>query len=294
MNRPIGLNEKPQTKRHKAPISLRIIQGTIRSLELVAPNLAFLMAWRLFCTPIRHRRPEREHLAFNSAHTHHLPVDRFRIQVYQWGPAEAPAILFVHGWSGRGTQVSEMLPELLDAGYQVIAFDAPAHGLSDGKTTNLLDMVNAIRALVERFSITAAIGHSFGGVAMHYLARQYDSWRKIVTISTPMEGEFILTDFMQKIGGSARTAKRIRRYIEDRFDVQFNSIFPIAPTTQSIHPGWLIVHDHDDREVPIGQAHLARNHPDLSGIIETKGLGHSRILRDAPTIRQTIAWLKSD
>lgn len=39
----------------------------------------------------------------------------------------------VHGWSGRGTQMSKIAEALVEQGYRIISFDAPAHGKADGK-----------------------------------------------------------------------------------------------------------------------------------------------------------------
>jgi pimeloyl-ACP methyl ester carboxylesterase len=54
--------------------------------------------------------------------------------------------------------------------------------------------------------------------------------------------------------------------------------------------GLLVVHDREDREVPIRHAdRLAAAWPNAR-LVATDGLGHRRILRDAAVIAETVAF----
>jgi alpha-beta hydrolase superfamily lysophospholipase len=56
---------------------------------------------------------------------------------------------------------------LVKKGYEVIAFDAPAHGDSSGKTANAFQYRDAIKAVYEKFGpMHSFIAHSFGGLAL--------------------------------------------------------------------------------------------------------------------------------
>lgn len=295
MNRPIGLAaeaKKKKRNKRKTPVSLRIIRSTMKTLEKVSPKLATFVAWRLFCTPFRHKIPEREKAAHQSAQKSTLGIGHLSICTYRWGHPADPMVLFMHGWSGRATQVSSMLPHLLDAGYQVLAIDAPAHGQSDGKTTNILELVQVVEHLGHQFPLVAAIGHSFGGVALHYSSRNAILFSKLVTISSPMESTFILQDFMEKIGGTPALAQRIREYVRNKFNMEFDAVSPLYPDAWSVYPDWLIVHDNDDRDVPVNQAHAVKNHPLKPQQVFTSGLGHYRILRDDHVSQVIIDWLR--
>jgi pimeloyl-ACP methyl ester carboxylesterase len=53
------------------------------------------------------------------------------VAVYRWGKADR-RILLVHGWGGKAAQFFSFVGPLLESGFEVIGFDAPAHGLSSG------------------------------------------------------------------------------------------------------------------------------------------------------------------
>lgn len=91
------------------------------------------------------------------------------VRVVESGPAKDDAVLLVHGWAGSIYSFAETIPALAAAGYRVIAFDLPGHGLSDKPlnpemytTATLCDAVLGVvgAAGVKRF---AFVGHSMGG-----------------------------------------------------------------------------------------------------------------------------------
>ena len=82
--------------------------------------------------------------------------------VTSWGSG-SPAVLLLHGWGGSRAQMTGFVNPLLAAGYRVVTFDQPAHGESDGKTTNILEIAPALGALAARAgNFHAIVAHSFG------------------------------------------------------------------------------------------------------------------------------------
>src|SRR5215468_3962485 len=68
-----------------------------------------------------------------------VTVGGHTVAVWQAGPAAAPAVLLVHGWGGRGTQMGTFVAPLLAAGYRVMWFDQPGHGESGRGAVGLPD-----------------------------------------------------------------------------------------------------------------------------------------------------------
>ena len=66
------------------------------------------------------------------------------IAMWRWGSRDAPAVLLAHGWGGNAAQMRPFVFPLLQAGYRVIAYDQPAHGVSDGKLTGLPDFADVL------------------------------------------------------------------------------------------------------------------------------------------------------
>ena len=79
-------------------------------------------------------------------------------QVKVWKTGDGPAILFAHGWNGRGAQFCHFFQPFIDAGYSVIYYDAPAHGESDGDMTNYLEMTACLDLILKADFGTPIVG----------------------------------------------------------------------------------------------------------------------------------------
>ena len=93
-----------------------------------------------------------------------------------WGPKEAQAIVFHHGWPLSADDWDNQLLYFLDHGYRVIAHDRRGHGRSDQTWTGnemdtyAADVVELAAALDLRSAVH--VGHSTGGGEVaHYVAR---------------------------------------------------------------------------------------------------------------------------
>ena len=100
----------------------------------------------------------------------YVPIgNQITLRVIESGPAREDVVFLAHGWGGSVYTFAELIPALATAGYRVISFDLPGHGLSDKPvdertyTTRIFsDAVLAVADAVgaRRF---AFIGHSLGG-----------------------------------------------------------------------------------------------------------------------------------
>ena len=90
------------------------------------------------------------------------------LAVTTWGD-QGPAVLLMHGWGGSRAQMTGFVDPLLSAGYRVVAYDQPAHGESDGKITNILEMTPTMDLIASREGkFDAIIAHSFGTLITSY------------------------------------------------------------------------------------------------------------------------------
>jgi predicted alpha/beta-fold hydrolase len=81
-------------------------------------------------------------------------------RIAYWVSGTGPTVLFVHGWGSYGAQFSKMINAFYSAGYQVIWFDAPAHGLSSGWQTNIFEIQECISSLQAKYGhFEMVIGH---------------------------------------------------------------------------------------------------------------------------------------
>ena len=70
-------------------------------------------------------------------------------------------MLLAHGWGGYAAQMRGFVPHLLRAGFRVIAYDQPAHGLSEGKLTGLPDFAGALAAVAAHHGNVRACDRAF-------------------------------------------------------------------------------------------------------------------------------------
>ena len=82
------------------------------------------------------------------AKTEWITFNAIEIPVYRWG--EGPSVLCVHGWGGHSGQFTPMMKALVEKGFQVIAFDAPAHGAAAGKRTDLTEFSGIIEQIIKK------------------------------------------------------------------------------------------------------------------------------------------------
>ncbi len=81
--------------------------------------------------------------------------------------ANGQKILIAHGFSSYSYKFEKYVQPLLKDGFEVVAFDAPAHGLSEGKMINALIYKRFLQLLEEKHGpINGFIAHSLGGLAV--------------------------------------------------------------------------------------------------------------------------------
>lgn len=265
---------------------------------MVSQDLGCSLAERLFTSPRRHPRPERERAILASGRPFTVDVRlrsprwngaRTRVAAWRWG--HGPSVLLVHGWEGRGSQLGAFVEPLVAAGLSVVAFDAPAHGDSAGRRLYLTDHADAITDVAATVGpLHATIAHSFGAAAT-LLAHSRGGVDASCNI---MVAPNVLID-----DAVARFAKLIALDEEERDGLEHaltvhSGIGPRALGLGRLvgkrDAGLLVLHDRDDREVPLVHGErLAAVWPNAR-LVTTDGLGHRRILRDDLVIAETVAF----
>lgn len=263
-------------------------------MERLFPAIANRFFAYLFFTPIGYPTPEKELKSEDFAEKFVLSVDGIRIQCYRWGEG-FKTVLIVHGWAGRATQLRRFVKPFLKEGYQIVGFDGPAHGRSSGKSTNLNEFLNVIRALHNRFkNIDGIIAHSFGGVASLYAISEGLPVRNLVTIASPTIADEIINTYLKALGGSAKTGQAFKKFVIRKYGRPFEEyssqvFIKRVPADFNL----LLVHDEDDQEVSMEHPHeLIKIFP-RAQLYKTSGLGHTRILRNDEVIRTVVTFIHS-
>lgn len=258
--------------------------------RLLFPELATAWAERLFLTPPP--RDAASALGLLDARDGVLSHRGRLIGTWRWGPDEAPAVLLAHGWGGCAAQLHAFVQPLARAGYRVIAYDQPAHGVSEGRLTGLPDFADVFCAVAAHSGgVRAAIGHSLGATAAALaLARRSVQLEKLVLIGPPSD----LVGYSRRFARWHWMPERLRRSmqgaIEERYGLRWDEL-ELARLAPRVEAQALVVHDRDDRQVPWKQGAAFVQHWPRAKMVTTRGLGHTRILRDDAVIEAAAAFV---
>lgn len=274
-------------------LSSRLLRAGFRHIGPYLPGLAGRWAYRLWFSTRRSPEPPRETHWRMQARSDRLPWRDTALARYSWGAPDAPTVLLIHGWNGRGTQLGAFVEPLLHAGYRVETFDAPGHGRSPGSCTNIFEYADAIQTLAQASApVAGAIAHSFGVPATARAVQQGLQLPRLVAIAAPASAEFLLRRFAHLLGIPDSVIAAMRARIERNFGMDiFARLSTEAMLAGQSLPG-LIIHDRGDRDVP--GTHAERLHQAWPGVqlLLTEGLGHRRILRDQTVIAAAVGFLR--
>ena len=272
------------------PLPLRILRAVYPVLEKTIPGIAFQIAFRLFFTPIRYATPNRELPIQEKAKKFTAKIKGKRTQFYSWGDEQNPLAIVVHGWMGRASQFYKLVDSFLARNYHVVGFDGPAHGASAGRATNIMEFAEAINIISEKFGpIHCAMGHSFGGITILNAIERGTSIDNVILIATPTIAGDLIKQFEEKINASPATGERFLKEVNNRYGISFEYM-SASEIIKRINPqNLLLVHDENDRDVPIAHARLMKELYPEAQTIFTDGLGHTRILRNDMVINRIIA-----
>lgn len=267
----------------------RILRFLVVPLGRLAPRLAARLLERLFSTPPRRPLDAAEREWGAGGRSERLLVGERSVVVTTWG-TPGPVALLAHGWGGRGVQLGAFVRPLLDAGFQVVAFDAPAHGATAGRRTNLLELAAALAAVARRYPPRAVVAHSVGAVAATLAMADGLRPERAVFLAPADDPWTFLERAASHLGLSRAIAQRVRSDLERRF-----ALAPIQLVASQRAPGLgtalLAFHDATDREVAHADgARLVAAWPGAR-LETTRGLGHRRILTDPEVVAAAVEFL---
>ena len=147
-------------------LALSYIRAKFKLLSSISKKKAAEKAFELFCTPqSRKKRPlpkiveQAEKLQFS--------LEGIQIRGWRWNHPAGRKVLILHGFESTATNFDRYIRPLVKKGYEVMAFDAPAHGRSGGKKINAPLYKRMIREIDKRYGpIQSWMAHSFGGLAV--------------------------------------------------------------------------------------------------------------------------------
>jgi pimeloyl-ACP methyl ester carboxylesterase len=279
-------------KRAVEALAVGSVRLGLAAASRVSPALAADWAMDLFFTP-RGRRGSRRVEAFLSAgRRFDVAVDGGRVAGWSWG--HGPSVYLVHGWAGVGGQLAAFGQALLANGYRVVTFDAPGHGVSEGRRSSIVHFAKALRAVADREGEPhAVIAHSLGAAATLRALTQGLASERVVFVG-PTGGPRDWSERFRARLGLSREVMTLMRERSERWLGASWSDFDVPKLAQGQSAALLVLHDRDDRDVPWSDgAAIAGSWPGAT-LVTTRGLGHTRILRDDRVVEQAVAFVKGE
>jgi pimeloyl-ACP methyl ester carboxylesterase len=177
---------------------------------------------------------------------------------------------------------------LLQAGYRVVAFDQPAHGLSEGRLTALPDFSDVlVEVAASHGRVVAAVGHSLGAAGLALAHARGLSLQRVVLVSPPSDVIAYSRRFARWNWIPERVRQAMQVATEERYGVRWAEL-SIERLAKGLQAAALVVHDRDDRGVPYAQgARIARAWSNAR-LLSTSGLGHLGVL-DSERVTQAAA-----
>ena len=274
------------------PLALRLLRTGIRGVGVVSPQLAGCWVYSLWFTTHRFAEPKRETHWREQAQQFNLPHKYGPLAMYSWGAG--PAVLLVHGWNGRGTQMGGLAIALAKAGYHAIAFDAPGHGRTPGNSSTIFRIMDAVAVIADEFGpLKGVVTHSFGAMVIARALRTQLSAERIVCINPAAQLDFLVESFCQTLAIKPSTRKAFMQKLENHYGSDIGRQISAEANVAGISVPALIIHDVDDSEVPWQQGQRLANAWPYARFLQTQGLGHTRSLRAKKTIQAAVEFINA-
>lgn len=284
----------------RAPAPVRF---TLRTLEAVTPWIGAVLAeqlwFRLPPTPAPERRARH---APEGGEPFTVRWAGGSVQGVTYGPAGERTAYLVHGWGGWWQQLGGHVPALLDAGYRVVAYDAPSHGDSapgrlGRRRSTVIEMAQAYGAVAGvHGSPHLVVAHSIGAVAV-LRAGDVPPAAGYAFLAPASTFDDMVRHFARLLDLGPRSRQILLERVERRIGAQLATFDATVlagellarvgaggGAADSRVPALLSVHDPEDAETTAqGSAGLVRDWPGAE-LVLVEGLGHRRLLWDMDVV----------
>jgi pimeloyl-ACP methyl ester carboxylesterase len=258
------------------------------TLARAAPRTAERQAAFLFCLPRRLKHHDVPAIP-DEAKKHLVRSGSKRIASWTWGAGSR--VLLAHGWEGSGRDMVPMATALVERGRSVTLFDMPAHGRSEGRTTTLPEMADAVGAVARATGTPDAIvGHSLGAAAAVLALRDGLGASAAALLAPVAEPWLFLRRLADLLAFSEARYDGLVAQIQARAGIAIHAIDG-ATAARSLTARALILHDPADRQVPFSQGEALANAWRGANLHRMQGLGHRRLLYDPQAVMRVVAHL---
>lgn len=274
-------------------IAVGYYRTKFRILSTVSKKKTAEIALDLFSTPqFRYKRIFPK--IFDEAERQNFVISGDTVEGYQWNKGGTKKVLIAHGFNSCVSGFGQYVQPLINKGYEVLAFDAPAHGRSTGKQLNAQTYKEMILFINEKYGpINSFVGHSFGGLALSLALEEIpgNEESRLVLIAPVTESKTAIDFFFSSL--------KLNGKVRQEFDQKIISMtnhnpewYSVSRAVKKLSLNILWCHDEKDRITPWRDAERVKeqNYPHINFVV-TNGLGHRGIYRDEKIAKTIIDFL---
>ncbi len=275
---------------------IKVYNTLLNSISIVSPEKAARIAFQRFCTPY-HGKPKRiAPEVFSKGENLLFQFDNLTIRGWKWKITNQSRkkVLIVHGFDSCSYKFDQYISPLNEKGYDVYAFDAPGHGISDGTTINGHQYANLIEEIEKRYGkFDCIMAHSLGALAAALAMENMDNQqqRKLVLIAPATETTTAVNNFFKyiKVNDKVKAAFNNHMYNIGKKTVSFYSV---TRAICNYNTPTLWIHDKEDFICDFADTLEAQQagHKHIQFHL-TQGLGHSGIYRKQEVFDVVIQFL---
>ena len=251
--------------------------------------------YRAFFSPAKYEVKSGELAVLQRGSDTRVPFDGGDLAVTTWEDG-GPTVLLMHGWGGSRAQMTGFVDPLLETGYRVVAFDQPAHGESDGKTTNIVEIAPTMQLIAKQAGpFDAIIAHSFGTLITSFslVNLKFPAPARLVYLGAFNRLIDSLPRFQALAGLSDQITEGLRELIYEKFGQEVLDAICNEILCPQINVPALLFHDTTDNVTPIEDSRAIARVWKTAHMIETEGLGHRGPLQSDAIHTQVIKFLNS-
>lgn len=145
-----------------------------------------------------------------------------RLHVHEWGEADAPTVVVLHGVTGHGERYKQLAEERWAAHFHVVAPDLRGHGRSGWEPpwdfpTHVADLIETIDDL--GFEQPHWVGHSFGGrLILELAARHPERIDRAALLDPAFDILPHVADFMAEVESREPIVESAETSVDERHD----------------------------------------------------------------------------
>ena len=273
-------------------------QTKLKTLGLVSPRKAAEAAFKLFSTPYGGRGKKKEPAIFHKAEKLSFLFEGNLLKGFRWMPEKpnGKKILIVHGFRSYAYKFEKYVQPLKKEGFEVVAFDAPAHGLSEGKRINAHIYKTALLAIEANYGpFYGIMGHSLGGLAgaLAFETMSNLVQRKLVLIAPATETNRAIDHFFSLVPVTEKVKTAFMELVEEIAGKPV-SYYSVSRVVKNLSAPVLWVHDKHDPICTFEDVEplLSLDLPHVQFLI-TEHLGHSKVYKESSVCSKIVQFFNT-